>query len=171
MTAKIQKTLAIIAVVVMSLLLAVSTAVPAFAAEAVDTATDSNPQIVYAEPDLGEDNISDSYITLPDAPEKEGYVFIGWRVNEDEDIHYAGNKVPVKSGEKVILTPIYENSFRHACTVGGYYCLICFFGLVILRAFGDNSRKKEIILNILIVISLIASGALPIISILASMNS
>lgn len=53
MNAKLRKSLVIIAAVIMFLLLAVSTAVPALAAETADTTTDSNPQIVYDEPDLG----------------------------------------------------------------------------------------------------------------------
>ena len=81
MVTKVKKPLAIIAVVALTLLLVVSTAVPAFAAETATSATDSNPQIVYDEPDLGEDDTSDNGITLPEAPAKEGYTFQGWRVN------------------------------------------------------------------------------------------
>ena len=72
--------LTLVAAIVMILLVAVSTAVPALAAETADTTTDSNPQIVYEEPDLGEDDTSDNGITLPEAPAKEGYAFQGWRV-------------------------------------------------------------------------------------------
>ena len=43
MVVKIKKSLTIIAAVVLTLLLAVSTAVPALAAETADTTTDSNP--------------------------------------------------------------------------------------------------------------------------------
>lgn len=69
------------AAIILAVVVAISTMVPAFAAEAADTATDSNPQIVYGEPDLGESDATDNYITLPDAPEKEGYTFQGWSVD------------------------------------------------------------------------------------------
>lgn len=108
MVAKIKKPLAIIAAVVLTLLLAVSTAVPALAAETADTTTDSNPQIVYEEPDLGEGNTSDNYITLPDAPEKDGYIFNGWRVNGGSDLYSAGDVVVKDDGEEIHLQPVYE---------------------------------------------------------------
>ena len=108
MVMKIEKPLTIIAAVVMTLLLAVSTAVPAFAAETADTATDSNPQIVYDEPDLGEDDISDNGITLPEAPAKEGYTFQGWRVNGGSDLYNAGDVVAKNGSEELHLQPVYE---------------------------------------------------------------
>lgn len=108
MVTKVRKPLAIIAAVVMTLLLAVSTAVPAFAAETADTATDSNPQIVYDAPDLGENDATDNYITLPDAPEKEGYTFQGWRVNGGSDIYNAGDVVVKDGNEEMHLQPVYE---------------------------------------------------------------
>lgn len=108
MVAKIKKPLAIIAAVVLTLLLAVSTAVPALAAETADTTTDSNPQIVYEEPDLGEGNTSDNYITLPDAPEKDGYIFNGWRVNGGSDLYNAGDVVVKDGSEEIHLQPVYE---------------------------------------------------------------
>lgn len=46
------------------------------------------------------------------------------------------------------------------CVFWGGICFAIFFSLFILRAFGNNSRKKEIVLNILIVISVIASSFL-----------
>lgn len=99
MTIKTKKPLAIIAAVVLTLLLAVSTAVPALAAETADTTTVSNPQIVYDEPDLGEDDTSDNGITLPEAPAKEGYAFQGWRVNGGSELYNAGDVV-LKDGSK-----------------------------------------------------------------------
>ena len=108
MVVKIQKPLAIIAIVGMTMLLAVSTAVPAFAAETSTTATDSNPRIVYEEPDLGENGATDNYITLPDAPEKEGYTFRGWRVNGGCDLYNAGDVVVKDGGEEIHLQPVYE---------------------------------------------------------------
>lgn len=108
MSVKIQKPPTIIAVVVLTLLLVVSTAVPAFAAETADTTTDSNPQIVYDEPDLGKDNTSESYITLPDAPAKEGYTFRGWRMNGGSDLYNAGDVVAKNGSEELHLQPVYE---------------------------------------------------------------
>lgn len=108
MTIKIQKPLAVIAAVVMTVLLAVSTATPAFAAEAVDTAIVSNPQIVYDEPDMGESNTPDNYITLPEAPAKEGYTFRGWRVNGGNDLYNAGDVVAKDGSEELHLQPVYE---------------------------------------------------------------
>lgn len=104
---KIKKQLAIIVTVVMTLLLAVSTAVPAFAAEIAATA-DSNPQIVYDEPDMGENNATDNYITLPDAPAKDGYTFKGWRVNGGSDLYSAGDVVVKDGSEEIHLQPVYE---------------------------------------------------------------
>ena len=106
MFVKIKKQLAII--VAMALLLAVSTAVPAFAAETATSATDSNPQIVYDEPDLGERDAADNYITLPEAPEKEGYTFQGWRVNGGNDLYNAGDVVVKDGSEEIHLQPVYE---------------------------------------------------------------
>ena len=108
MVMKIKKPLAIIAAVVMTLLLVVSTAVPAFAAETATSATDSNPQIVYDAPDLGESNATDNYITLPEAPEKEGYTFQGWRVNGGSDLYNAGDVVVKDGNEEMHLQPVYE---------------------------------------------------------------
>ena len=106
MFVKIKKQLAII--VAMALLLAVSTAVPVFAAETATSATDSNPQIVYDEPDLGERDAADNYITLPEAPEKEGYTFQGWRVNGGNDLYNAGDVVVKDGSEEIHLQPVYE---------------------------------------------------------------
>lgn len=104
MNAKLRKSLVIIAAVIMFLLLAVSTAVPAFAAEMAD----SNPQIVYDEPDMGENNATDNYITLPDAPAKDGYTFKGWRVNGGSDLYSAGDVVVKDGSEEIHLQPVYE---------------------------------------------------------------
>lgn len=108
MVVKIKKSLTIIAAVVLTLLLAVSTAVPALAAETADTTTDSNPQIVYEEPDLGESDATDNYITLPDAPTKDGYIFKGWRVNGGSDLYNAGDVVVKDGNEEMHLQPVYE---------------------------------------------------------------
>lgn len=108
MLVKFRKPLAIIATVVLTLLLAVSTAVPALAAETADTTTVSNPQIVYDEPDLGEDDTSDNGITLPEAPAKEGYAFQGWRVNGGSELYNAGDVVLKDGSEEMHLQPVYE---------------------------------------------------------------
>lgn len=107
MVVKIQKTLAIIAAVALTLLLAIGTAAPAFAAETATT-TDSNPQIVYEEPDLGESDVPDNYITLPEAPTKDGYIFNGWRVNGGSDLYSVGDVVVKNDGEEIHLQPVYE---------------------------------------------------------------
>lgn len=104
MVVKIKKPLAIIAAVMLTLLLAVSTAVPAFAAEMAD----SNPQIVYEEPDLGESDATDNYFTLPDAPTKDGYIFKGWRVNGGSDLYDAGDVVVKDGSEEIHPQPVYE---------------------------------------------------------------
>lgn len=112
MVVKIKKPLAIIAAVVLTLLLAVSTAVPAFAAEMAD----SNSQIVYEEPDLGESDATDNCITLPDAPTKEGYSFRGWRVNGGSDLYDAGDVVVKDDGEEIHLQPVYEQAKSDTAT-------------------------------------------------------
>lgn len=108
MSVKIQKQLTIIAAVVMTMLLVVSTAVPVFAEEKADTTTDSNPQIVYEEPDLGETDATENYITLPDAPTKDGYIFKGWRVNGGSDLYNAGDVVVKGGSEEIHLQSVYE---------------------------------------------------------------
>lgn len=108
MLIKFRKTLAVIATVVLTLLLAVSMAVPAFAAETATSTTDSNPQIVYDAPDLGESDATDNYITLPDAPTKDGYIFKGWRVNGGSDLYNAGDVVAKNGSEELHLQPVYE---------------------------------------------------------------
>lgn len=108
MSVKIQKPLAVISAVMMTMLLVVSTAVPAFAAETATSTTDSNPQIVYDEPDLGEDDTSDNGITLPEAPEKEGYTFQGWRVNGGSDLYDAGDVVVKNDSAELHLQPVYK---------------------------------------------------------------
>ena len=68
MTMKMKRPLAIIAALVMTVLLVVSTAVPAFAAES-DTAQ-SNAQFEVVDPKYEGD--ANNYLTLPNAPQKEG---------------------------------------------------------------------------------------------------
>lgn len=65
MNAKLRKSLVIIAAVIMFLLLAVSTAVPAFAAES-DTAQ-SNAQFEVVDPKYEGD--ANNYVTLPNTSE------------------------------------------------------------------------------------------------------
>lgn len=170
MTVKIQKLLTVIAVVVLTLLLVVSTAVPAFAAEAANATPENGQQIAYEEPEFLNEERGDNFIILPDAPKKEGYTFSGWRVNGSTNLYSSGKEVSVKAGEKVTLTPVYCSIFRSRCAFWGGICFAIFFTLFILRAFGDNSREKEIVLNILITISVMASSFLITASSLPSMT-
>lgn len=157
MVVKIQKPLAIIVAVVLTLLLAVGTAVPAFAEEISYATPESGSKIVYNEPDiLGEKN--ENYITLPDAPQKDGYIFTGWRVNGSKTTYSSGATVPVMAGEEVTLTPVYCSDSLHVCAVMAPICFAIFFTLFVIRAFRDFSDKTKIVLNVLIVISVIASG-------------
>lgn len=105
MVVKIKKPLAIIAAVVMTLLLAVSTAVPAFAAE-TDTSAQSNEQYEVVEPEYNSD--ANDYVTLPDAPEKEGYIFQGWSVDGSTKLYDAGEIIANNDGHKMQLQPVYE---------------------------------------------------------------
>lgn len=104
MVAKIQKPLAIIAAVIMALLLAVSTAVPAFAAES-DT-VQSNEQFEVVEPEYNGD--ANDYVTLPDAPKKEGYIFKGWSVDGSTKLYKAGKIIANSDGHKMEIQPVYE---------------------------------------------------------------
>lgn len=158
MAVKLRKQLAIIAAVVLTLLFAVGSAVPAFAAEAVDTATDSNPQIAYEEPEFLNEERRDNFIILPDAPKKDGYIFSGWRVNGSTNLYSSGKEVSVKAGEKVTLTPVYCSDFLHVCAVMAYICFAIFFTLFVLRAFGDFSDKAQVVFNVLIAVFVVAFG-------------
>lgn len=160
MAAKLRRSLAILASVVVTLLLAIITAIPAFAAEAANATPENGQQIAYEEPEFLNEERGDNFIILPDAPKKEGYTFSGWRVNGSTNLYSSGKEVSVKAGEKVTLTPVYCSIFRSRCAFWGGICFAIFFTLFILRAFGDNSREKEIVLNILITISVIASSFL-----------
>lgn len=97
------------AAIILAVVVAISTMVPAFAAETTGgTMTDGNSQIVYEEPDLGESDATDNCITLPDAPTKEGYSFRGWRVNGGSDLYNAGDVVAKNGSEELHLQPVYE---------------------------------------------------------------
>ena len=78
MSMKFRKPFAVIAAVVMTVLLVVSTAVLAFAAES-DMVAQSNEQFEIVNPKYEGD--SNNYVTLPDAPAKEGYTFKGWSID------------------------------------------------------------------------------------------
>lgn len=105
------------AAIILAVVVAISTMVPAFAAETTGgTMTDGNSQIVYEEPDLGESDATDNCITLPDAPTKEGYSFRGWRVNGGSDLYDAGDVVVKDDGEEIHLQPVYERAKSDTAT-------------------------------------------------------
>lgn len=104
MVVKIKKSLAIIAAVVLTLLFAVSTAVPAFAEES-DTAQ-SNAQFEVVEPEYNGD--ANDYVTLPNAPEKEGYIFQGWSVDGSTKLYDAGETIANSDGHKIQIKPVYK---------------------------------------------------------------
>ncbi len=105
MNAKLRKSLVIIAAVIMFLLLAVSTAVPAFAAES-DMTVQSNEKFEVVEPKYEGD--TNSNVTLPDAPVKDGYTFKGWSVDGSTELHNAGESIVNNDGHKLQLQPVYE---------------------------------------------------------------
>lgn len=104
MVVKIKKSLAIIAAVVLTLLFAVSTAVPAFAEES-DTAQ-SNAQFEVVEPEYNGD--ANDYVTLPKAPEKEGYIFQGWSVDGSTKLYDAGETIANSDEHKIQIKPVYK---------------------------------------------------------------
>ena len=105
MTMKTKKPLAIIAAVVVTVLLVVSTAVPAFAAES-DMTVQSNAQFEIVDPKYEGD--TNSYVTLPDAPTKDGYTFKGWSVDGSTELYNAGEPIVNNDGHKLQLQPVYE---------------------------------------------------------------
>ena len=104
MITKQRKPLAIIAAVVMVLLLAFNTAVPAFAAES-DTAQ-NNEQFEIVDPKYEGD--TNNYVTLPEAPAKDGYTFKGWSVDGSTELYSAGKAIVNNDGHKLQLQPVYE---------------------------------------------------------------
>lgn len=105
MVAKIKKPLAIIAAVALTLLLEVSMAVPAFAAES-DMTVQSNEQFEIVDPKYEGD--ANNYVTLPDAPAKDGYTFTGWSIDSSTELHHAGESIVNNDGHKLQLQPVYE---------------------------------------------------------------
>lgn len=105
MSVKIQKPLAFIAAVVITLLLVVSTAVPAFAAES-DMTAQSNEKFEVLEPEYNSD--ANDYVTLPNAPKKEGYIFQGWSVDGSTKLYDAGETIANSDGHKMQIKPVYE---------------------------------------------------------------
>ena len=105
MVAKIKKPLAIIAAVALTLLLEVSMAVPAFAAES-DMTVQSNEQFEIVDPKYEGD--ANNYVTLPDAPAKDGYTFKGLSIDSSTELHHAGESIVNNDGHKLQLQPVYE---------------------------------------------------------------
>lgn len=105
MVAKIKKPLAIIAAVALTLLLEVSMAVPAFAAES-DMTVQSNEQFEVVDPKYEGD--ANNYVTLPDAPAKDGYAFKDWSIDSSTELHHAGESIVNNDGHKLQLQPVYE---------------------------------------------------------------
>ena len=104
MTMKMKRPLAIIAALVMTVLLVVGTAVPAFAAES-DTAQ-SNAQFEVVDPKYEGD--ANNYLTLPNAPQKEGYTFRGWSVDGSTKVYDAGDTIANSEGHKIQIKPVYK---------------------------------------------------------------
>ena len=105
MIVNFRKTLAIIVTVVMTLLLVVSTAVPAFAAE-TDTSVQSDEKFDVVEPEYNGD--ANDYVTLPEAPKKEGYIFQGWSVDGSTKLYDAGETIANSDGHKIQIKPVYK---------------------------------------------------------------
>lgn len=105
MVVKVKKPLAVIAAVVLTLLLAVSTAVPAFATES-DMSSQSNAQFEIVDPKYEGD--TNNYVTLPDAPTKDGYTFKGWSIDGSTELYSAGESIVNNDGHKLQLQPVYE---------------------------------------------------------------
>lgn len=96
--------LTLVAAIVMILLVAVLMAVPAFAEES-DTAQ-SNAQFEVVEPEYNGD--ANDYVTLPKAPEKEGYIFQGWSVDGSTKLYDAGETIANSDGHKIQIKPVYK---------------------------------------------------------------
>lgn len=106
MITKQRKPLAIIAAVVMVLLLAFGTAVPAFAEES-DMTAQSNEKFDVVEPEYNSN--ANNYVTLPNPPAKEGYTFKGWSINGSAKLYRAGEIIPNKDRDKIQIQPVYES--------------------------------------------------------------
>lgn len=122
MVVKIKKPLTIIATVMLTLLMAVSTAVPAFAEE-FDTAQ-SNAQFEIVDPSYESD--TNNYVTLPDAPVKDGYTFKGWSIDGSTELHSAGESIVNNDGHKMQLQPVYKSSsVGEEVLAGIIFCIFC----------------------------------------------
>jgi hypothetical protein len=97
--------LTLVAAIVMILLVAVLMAVPAFASES-DMTTQNNEQFEIVDPKYEGD--ANNYVTLPDAPAKDGYTFKGWSIDSSTELHHAGESIVNNDGHKLQLEPVYE---------------------------------------------------------------
>lgn len=93
--------LTLVAAIVMILLVAVLMAVPAFASES-DMTTQNNEQFEIVDPKYEGD--ANNYVTLPDAPAKDGYTFKGWSIDSSTELHHAGESIVNNDGHKLQLS-------------------------------------------------------------------
>lgn len=170
MFVKIKKQLAIIVAMLLTLLLVVGTAVPAFAAE-TDTSVQSDEKFDVVEPEYNSD--ANDYVILPEAPEKEGYIFQGWSVDGSTKLYDAGETIANSDGDKMQIKPVYEAigaanerleetsaTLKNWIVIGlvmlvGGYALSCFVhdDLIIVGMFGGLFTAASLFLYILVVLA------------------
>lgn len=51
---------------------------------------------------------ANDYVTLPKAPEKEGYIFQGWSVDGSTKLYDAGKTIANSDGHKIQIKPVYK---------------------------------------------------------------
>lgn len=162
--------LTLVAAIVMILLVAVLMAVPAFASES-DMTTQNNEQFEIVDPKYEGD--ANNYVILPEAPEKEGYIFQGWSVDGSTKLYDAGEKIANSDGDKMQIKPVYEAigaanerleetsaTLKNWIVIGlvmlvGGYALSCFVhdDLTIVGMFGGLFTTASLFLYILVVLA------------------